>query len=94
MRDHETVSLALDAANTGHLVLATLHTTTTVSNPICENKVHEIVSSMQAGRAAGNLLLNDSLAVLVKGGAVESEESLSKAVDKANFAKRLGRLAV
>ena len=94
MRDHETVSLALDAANTGHLVLATLHTTTTFSNPICENKVHEIVSSMQAGRAAGNLLLNDSLAVLVKGGAVESEESLSKAVDKANFAKRLGRLAV
>ncbi|MCP4901872.1 MAG: PilT/PilU family type 4a pilus ATPase, partial [bacterium] len=31
MRDHETVSLALEAANTGHLVLATLHTSTAVS---------------------------------------------------------------
>ena len=31
MRDLETVSLALEAANTGHLVLATLHTSTAVS---------------------------------------------------------------
>ena len=31
MRDLETVSLALEAANTGHLVLATLHTSTAIS---------------------------------------------------------------
>jgi twitching motility protein PilT len=31
MRDLETVSLALEAANTGHLVLATLHTATAIS---------------------------------------------------------------
>ena len=146
MRDHETVSLALEAANTGHLVLATLHTATAVStierivglfppeeqsriqvtladvvrgvvaqnllqrvgggrvaaleilvssaavsNLIREGKTHQIVSSMQTGKAAGNQLLNDSLADLVKGGTVEYEEALSKAVDKADLAKRLGR---
>ena len=146
MRDHETVSLALEAANTGHLVLATLHTATAVStierivglfppeeqsriqvtladvmrgivaqnllqrigggrvaaleilvsspavtNLIREGKTHQIVSSMQTGKAAGNRLLNDSLADLVKGGTVEYEEALSKAVDKADLAKRLGR---
>lgn len=145
MRDHETVSLALEAANTGHLVLATLHTATAVStierivglfppeeqsriqvtladvvrgivaqnllqrigggrvaaleilvssaavsNLIREGKTHQIVSSMQTGKAAGNQLLNDSLADLVKGGTVEYEEALSKAVDKADLAKRLG----
>ncbi|MBF0543210.1 MAG: PilT/PilU family type 4a pilus ATPase [Candidatus Riflebacteria bacterium] len=31
MRDHETVSMALETANTGHLVLATLHTSTAMS---------------------------------------------------------------
>jgi twitching motility protein PilT len=145
MRDHETVSLALEAANTGHLVLATLHTATAVStierivglfppeeqsriqvtladvvrgivaqnllrrvgggrvaaleilvsspaitNLIREGKAHQIVSSMQTGKAAGNRLLNDSLADLVKAGTVEYEEALSKAVDKADLAKRLG----
>ena len=146
MRDHETVSLALEAANTGHLVLATLHTATAVStierivglfpseeqsriqvtladvvrgivaqnllkrigggrvaaleilvsspavsNLIRDGKVHQIVSSMQTGKAAGNRLLNDSLADLVKAGTVEYEEALSKAVDKADLGKRLGR---
>jgi len=146
MRDIETVSLALEAANTGHLVLATLHTATAVStierivglfppgeqsriqvtladvvrgivaqnllqrisggrvaaleilvaspaisNQIREGKNHQIVSSMQTARAAGNRLLNDSLADLVKSGTVEFEEALSKAVDKADLAKRLGR---
>ncbi len=145
MRDHETVSLALEAANTGHLVLATLHTATAistierivglfppgeqnriqvtladvirgvvtqnllqrigggrvaaleilvaspaVSNLIREGKTHQIPSSMQTGKAAGNKLLNESLADLVKGGTVEYEEALSKAVDKADLAKRLG----
>ncbi len=31
MRDAETIMLVLEAANTGHLVLATLHTNTAVS---------------------------------------------------------------
>jgi twitching motility protein PilT len=148
MRDLETVSLALEAANTGHLVLATLHTSTAVStierivglfppeeqnriqvtladviqgivtqnllqrigggrvaalevlvsspaisNLIREGKNHQIVSSMQTGKAAGNRLLNDSLAALVKNGTVEYEEALSKAVDKSDLAKRLGRPA-
>jgi twitching motility protein PilT len=146
MRDLETVSLALEAANTGHLVLGTLHTATAistierivglfppeeqsriqttladvirgvvaqnllkrigggrvaalevmvsspaVSNLIREGKMHQIASSMQTGKAAGNRLLNDSLADLVSRGVVDSEEALSKAVDKAELAKRLGQ---
>jgi len=61
-----------------------------VTNLIREGKAHQIVSSMQTGKAAGNRLLNDSLADLVKAGTVEYEEALSKAVDKADLAKRLG----
>ncbi len=146
MRDLETVSLALEAANTGHLVLGTLHTATAistierivglfppeeqsriqttladvirgvvaqnllkrkgggrvaaleilvtspaVSNLIREGKVHQIASSMQTGKAAGNVLLNDSLADLVGRGVVTAEEAMSKAADKAELAKRLGR---
>ncbi len=146
MRDLETVSLALEAANTGHLVLGTLHTATAistierivglfppeeqsriqttladvlrgvvaqnllkrigggrvaalevmvsspaVSNLIREGKMHQIASSMQTGKAAGNRLLNDSLADLVSRGVVDSEEAVSKAVDKAELAKRLGQ---
>jgi twitching motility protein PilT len=146
MRDLETVSLALEAANTGHLVLGTLHTATAIStierivglfpsqeqsriqvtladvvrgivtqnllqrigggrvaaleilvaspaisNLIREGKTHQIASSMQTGKAAGNQLLNESLAALVTRKIVEYEEALSKAVDKADLAKRLGR---
>jgi twitching motility protein PilT len=148
MRDLETVSLALEAANTGHLVLATLHTATAVStveriiglfppeeqsriqvtladvmlgvvsqvllrrigggrvaaleilivnaavsNLIREGKVHQIVSSMQTGKAIGNQMLNESLAALARSGTVEVDEALAKAVDKADLARRLGRTA-
>ena len=146
MRDLETVSLALEAANTGHLVFGTLHTATAIStierivglfpaeeqnriqttladvirgivaqnllqrigggrvaaveilvsspaisNLIRESKAHQIASSMQTGKAAGNILLSDSLTDLVNRGVVDPEEALSKAVDKGELAKRLGR---
>ena len=50
-----------------------------------------IGSVMQTGKAAGNLLLNDALVKLVTGGKVTYEEALSKAVDKADLARRLNR---
>jgi twitching motility protein PilT len=145
MRDLETVALAMETANTGHLVLATLHTATApltvdrivgmfppeeqsqiratladvlrgvicqnlcrkigggrvaaleimivnpaISNLIREAKTIQIPSMMQTGKAAGNVLLNDSLAALVKAGKVEPAEALSKAVDKIDLAKRIG----
>ena len=146
MRDLETVSLALEVANTGHLVLATLHTSTAattidrivnlypseqqnqirstladilrgvvcqnlcrrigggrvaaleilvvnhaISGLIREGKTIQIPNMMQTGKALGNRLLNDSLLVLVQSQKVEYEEALSKAVDKAEFTKRLKR---
>jgi twitching motility protein PilT len=148
MRDLETVSLALEAANTGNLVLATLHTATAistieriiglfppeeqsriqvtladvlrgvvsqvllkrigggrvaalevlvvnaaVSNLIREGKNHQIASSMQTSKAIGNQMLNESLAALARGGTVEPDEAMAKAVDKADLARRLGRSA-
>jgi twitching motility protein PilT len=146
MRDLETMSMALETANTGHLVLGTLHTSTAVStvdrivslfpteqqntvratlsdvlkgvvsqnllrrigggrvaaleilvvnsavaNLIREGKTHQIGNAMQTGKAAGNQLLNDSLAALVNSKTVEYEEALSKAVDKADLARRFNR---
>jgi twitching motility protein PilT len=146
MRDVETVTMTLEAANTGHLVLATLHTSTAVSTVerivdlfppeqqsgiratladvlkgvVCQNllrrqgggrvaaleilvvnnavgnlireaKTHQVVSTMQTGKAAGNQLLNDSLAALVNAGTVTPDEAMSKAVDKVELARRLGR---
>jgi len=46
---------------------------------------------MQTGKALGNQLLNDSLVNLVQTQKVEYDEALSKAVDKADIAKRLKR---
>jgi twitching motility protein PilT len=146
MRDLETVSMALETANTGHLVLGTLHTSTAVStvdrivslfpteqqntvratladvlkgvvsqnllrrigggrvaaleilvvntavaNLIREGKTHQVANAMQTGKAAGNQLLNDSLAALVNAKTVEYEEALAKAVDKADLARRFNR---
>jgi twitching motility protein PilT len=146
MRDLETVSMALETANTGHLVFGTLHTATAVSTVdrivnlfppeqqnatratladvlkgvvsqnllrrvgggrvaaleilvvnfsvaalIREAKAHQIANAMQTGKAAGNQMLNDSLAALVNGKTVEYEEALSKAVDKADLARRFNR---
>ena len=145
MRDLETISLALETANTGHLVFGTLHTSTAastvdriinvfpvdqqaqiratlaetlkgvvaqtlcrrtgggrvaalevlvvtaaVSNLIREGKTFQLASTMSMGRGLGNQLLNDELARLVTTGKVAQEEAMSKAVDKADLAKKLG----
>ncbi|MBI1945644.1 MAG: PilT/PilU family type 4a pilus ATPase [Deltaproteobacteria bacterium] len=146
MRDLETMQLALETANTGHLVFGTLHTSTAIStvdrivdvfpagqqeqvrsvladtikgvlaqalcrkvgggrvaaieslvvsyavaNLIREGKTHQLASTMSTSKAQGNVLLNDALAQLVNGGVVEYEEALSKAVDKADLARRCNK---
>lgn len=145
MRDLETVALALETANTGHLVFGTLHTNTAVSTlsrvidmfpaaqqnqvrsvladtlkgiiaqSLCrrigggriaaleilvtdigmtslirEGKTQQLFSAMQTGKARGNRLLNEELAGLVEKKLVEPEEAMSKAVDKADLAHKLG----
>jgi len=146
LRDLETVQLAVETANTGHLVFGTLHTATAistvdrmidlfppeqqsqirtvlseslkgvvaqtlckrkgggriaaleilvvnhaVSNLIREGKTHQMLSIMSTQKQAGNQLLNEQLAALVKNGAVEFEEAFAKALDKADLAKRCGK---
>jgi len=138
MRDLETISIALTAAETGHLVLSTLHTTgaaqtidriidvfpphqqqqirmqvsltlmavisqqlirctdnktrvaaveTMVATPairnlIRENKTHQIPATMQASTAAGNLLMDNSLANLYKAGRISRESALAHCIDR------------
>ena len=146
LRDRETIELALETANTGHLVFGTLHTSTAIStiervvnvfpadmqdtvraalaeclkgviaqclckrvgggriaglevlvvdfavqNLIRADKTHQIATSMATGIGRGNQVLNAELARLVNDNKVAYEEALSKAVDKADLAKRLGR---
>jgi twitching motility protein PilT len=62
-----------------------------VSALIREGKTVQIPNIMQTGKALGNQLLNDSLINLVQTQKIEYEEALSKAVDKADIAKRLKR---
>ncbi|MBL93126.1 MAG: hypothetical protein CMH56_15095 [Myxococcales bacterium] len=146
MRDLETVHLALETANTGHMVFGTLHTATAVSsidriidmfpadqqnqvrsvlgeslkgvisqtllkkkgggrvaaleilqvnnaisNLIRDGKNFQIPNIMSTTRSLGNQMLNFELARLVAENKVTYEEALSKAIDKADLAKRCGK---
>lgn len=138
LRDYETISLALTAAETGHLVMGTLHTTSApqtidriidacpphiqeqtrtmlaatlegvitqclvplasgngrvaateillgtdaVRANIRSNKVHQIPSAMQQGRALGMHTLNANLAELVKKGIITKKDAEAKCTDK------------
>jgi len=65
MRDLETISLALETANTGHLVLATLHTSTAISTidrivgmfpPEEQNRIRATLADVLKGVVSQNLL--------------------------------------
>ncbi len=142
LRDLETVQLAITAAETGHLVLATLHTgsavrtvsrmldvfppaqqpqvramlaeslravvsqrllpaidgsrmvpacemlfmTHAVANLVRDEKLHQIRTVLQTGRAQGMCLLDDALQELVRAGTVDVAEARRHAEDKRAFA--------
>jgi twitching motility protein PilT len=141
LRDHESMGLALSAAETGHLVLGTLHTasaaqtisrvinafpgpeqehvraqlseslravvsqrlvpradgtgpipaveilivTTAVANIIRDDKVHQLPSVMQTGKALGMVSLDDALLQLVATGVVNKVDARVLAVQKERF---------
>lgn len=142
MRDLETIELALEAAETGHLVLSTLHTVsaaktidriidvfpgdrqaqirsalseslcavisqmlfpradapgrvlaqeillanTAVRNLIRENKIFQIFSVMETGKAAGMRTLDDALLELLAAGRIAGADAWRNAVNKTRFA--------
>ncbi|WCO66834.1 PilT/PilU family type 4a pilus ATPase [Iamia majanohamensis] len=146
MRDLETVSTAITAAETGHLVFATLHTqdsSQTVDRivdvfppeqqaqvrtqlaatlqgivaqqllpttdgrrrvPACEillatpalralirdGKVHQIPNTITSGRKLGMQTLDESLADLVRSGAVDPHEAVKRARDPQGLSTSLG----
>jgi len=141
LRDLETVSLAITAAETGHLVMATLHTNNAIrtvnrildvfppkqqsqiramvseslraiisqrllpsadgtrrvpaleilfvkpaiSNLIREQKTFQIRSILQTARSEGMILLDDSLADLVKAGVISKEVARRQCEDPKRF---------
>lgn len=140
MRDLETISIAMETAETGHLVFGTLHTTTAVSTVdriidqfptdqqpqvrvmlseslkgvvaqvllpkigggrvaalevllvnsavsalIRDGKTFQIASTMQTGKGAGMITMNDSLLQLVQSKQVRAMDAYVKAVDKAGL---------
>jgi twitching motility protein PilT len=141
MRDLETIQLAITAAETGHLVLATLHTngavqtvtriidafpqeqqaqiramfseslrgivsqhlipredtygravayeilysTPSIANLVRDNKVPQMYSAMQIGRAQGMVMMDDSLLDLVQRGIIAKQEGLDRAFDPKTF---------
>ncbi len=140
MRDLETISIAMETAETGHLVFGTLHTTTAISTidriidqfptdqqpqvrvmlseslkgvvaqVLCkkigggrvaaleillvnhavaalirDGKTYQIASTMQTGKSAGMLTMNDSLLNLVVGKQVKALDAYVKAVDKSGL---------
>ena len=145
MRDLETIRLALTAAETGHLVFGTLHTssaaktmdriidvfpaaekdmvramlseslrvvisqqllkrldggriacheilvtTPAIRNLIRENKVAQIYSSLQTGKADGMQTMDDAMEQLVDQQLISAEDAYKKAVNKKKFAAMAG----
>ncbi len=97
MRDLETIRLALTAAETGHLVFGTLHTsgraaaheimvgTPAIRNLIRENKVAQMYSAIQTGAQLGMQTLDQNLQDLVKRNIVSVDEARGKAMNKDSF---------
>jgi twitching motility protein PilT len=149
MRDLETIQLAITAAETGHLVFATLHTngaiqtitriidafpqeqqsqirtmfseslrgvisqhliprkdgmgrvvayeilyaTPSIANLIRDNKIPQMFSAMQMGRAHGMVMMDDTLMELVQKGIISEREGLDRATDPKTFEETLKKPA-
>ena len=144
MRDYTTIKAATTAAETGHLVFGTLHTSSApstierivdsfpvneqsqiramltgsleaiiaqrllrkrgggrvasfevmipdagIKHNIREGQTYKVPSSMQTGKAKGNVLMDAQLFTLVQEGLVEPEDALALAHDYAGFEKKL-----
>jgi twitching motility protein PilT len=147
MRDLQTIQLAITAAETGHLVFATLHTngavqtitriidafpqeqqsqirtmfseslrgivsqhliprkdgrgrvvayeilyaTPSIANLIRDNKIPQMFSAMQMGRAQGMVIMDDILLDLAKRGIISEKEGLERSIDPKTFEEMLGK---
>src|ERR1700690_907478 len=91
LRDAETISMAMTAAETGHLVLGTLHTTSAtktidrIIDALPTDQSHQIPSQLQMGKEYGMQLLDQALLAAINAKEVDPEQAYSYAVDKRPF---------
>lgn len=98
MRDYETISTALLAAETGHLVLSTLHTTgaaqtverivDSILNLVREGKAHQSPAMMQTGSSDMHTL-NMDLSRLVRQGFITRDDAIAYTNNKAEVGQYL-----
>ena len=62
-----------------------------VSGQIRRGQANQLETAMQTGKGLGNQLLRESLADLVRRNVITSEEGLKRSIDKAQFARIIGR---
>lgn len=91
MRDYETISAAVTAAETGHLVMSTLHTIGAAQTidriiDVCPaGAQNQIPSILQSGAALGMHSLNADLARLVSTGRITREAAERCATNKSDL---------
>jgi twitching motility protein PilT len=96
MRDLETISLALTAAETGHLVFATLHTTSACTTP---DRIIDVFSPQQQGQIRQQLadslrgIMAQILVPKAKGGGLALVQEVLVATDAARALIREGKSA-
>ena len=62
-----------------------------VSGQIRRGQSNQLETAMQTGKGLGNQLLRESLADLVRRNVITFEEGLKRSIDKAQFARIIGR---
>jgi Tfp pilus assembly pilus retraction ATPase PilT len=102
MRDLETISMAISAAETGHLVFGTLHTIAALEIMIVNHSIQKLlienqipsISTVMRMRTEGMALFDQYLADLVRAGTVEEQEAYRYVEDEPGFRRYLkGRMA-
>ena len=82
LRDPESTSLALEAAETGHLVFGTLHT------PSAADTIERILHMFPTERAYGMRTMDDHLSELVEADLITAEAALTRARNRESFRNR------
>ena len=104
MRDYETIKTAMTAAETGHLVISTLHTigvhpafeimffNNAIRNMIRESKIHQIDNVIATSQKEGMISMDTSLIQMYQRGIISREDAITHSNNSELMAKKIERL--